>query len=70
MASGGSNQLIDLLIRLFVGPGDEVINLVPTFDIYRFSTQIHGGTLVEVRRDKNFAINAKAVEAAINKKTK
>jgi len=70
VASGGSNQLIDLLIRLFVGPGDEVINLVPTFDIYRFSTQIHGGSLVEVPRDENFAVNVKAVKAAIGKKTK
>jgi len=70
VASGGSNQLIDLLICLFVGPGDEVINLVPTFDIYRFSTQIHGGSLVEVLRDENFVINVKAVKAAIGRKTK
>ncbi len=70
VASGGSNQLIDLIIRLFVGPGDEVINLIPTFDVYRFSTKIHGGTLVEVLRDGNFAVNVKAVKAAISKKTK
>ncbi len=70
VAGGGSNQLIDLIIRLFVGPGDEVINCVPTFDVFRFSTQIHGGTLVEVRRDENFAVDVKAVRAAIGKKTK
>jgi len=70
VASGGSNQLIDLIIRLFVAPGDEVINLIPTFDMFRFSIQIHGGTLVEVPRDENFAVNIKAVKAAISKKTK
>ncbi len=70
VASGGSNQLIDLIIRLFVGPGDEVINCVPTFDIYRFSTEIGGGRLVNVPRDENFAVNVSAVKAAINKKTK
>ena len=70
VAGGGSNQLIDLIIRLFVGPGDEVINCVPTFDVFRFSTQIHGGTLVEVQRDENFAVDVKAVKAAIGKKTK
>jgi histidinol-phosphate aminotransferase len=70
VASGGSNQLIDLLVRLFIGSGDEVMNLAPTFDIYRFSTQIHGGSLVEVPRDENFAVNVKAVKAAISKKTK
>ena len=70
VASNGSNQLIDLIIRLFVGPGEEVINCVPTFDVYRFSTEIGGGTLVEVPRDENFAVNVKAVKAVISKKTK
>ena len=70
VASGGSNQLIDLIIRLFVGSGDEVINCVPTFDLYRFSTEICGGTLVDVPRDKDFAVNIGAVKAAISEKTR
>ena len=70
VASSGSNQLIDLIVRLFVGPGDEVINCAPTFDVYRFSTEICGGTLVEVLRGENFAANVKAVKEAISKKTK
>ncbi|MFC2003307.1 histidinol-phosphate transaminase [Chloroflexota bacterium] len=70
VASGGSNQLIDLIIRLFVGSGDEVINCVPTFDVYRFSTEICGGTLVDIPRDENFAVNVSAVKAAISEKTR
>jgi len=70
VASGGSNQLIDLIVRLFVGPGDEVINCIPTFDVYRFSTEICGGTLINVPRDEIFAVNVKAVKAAISNKTK
>ncbi len=70
VAGHGSNSLIDMIVRLFVGPGDEVINCVPTFDIYRFSTEICGGTLVNVNRDDNFAMDAKAVKAAISRKTK
>jgi histidinol-phosphate aminotransferase len=70
VGGGGSNQLVDFLISLFVGQGDEVVNLVPTFDVYRFSTDIHGGTVVEVLRDENFAVDVKAVKAAISKKTK
>jgi len=70
MAGGGSNQLIDLVLRLFINQGDEVINCVPTFGIYRFSTDLCGGTLVEVPRDKDFAVNVSAVKAAISKKTK
>ncbi len=70
VVSGGSNQLIDLIVRLFVETGDEVINCVPTFDIYRFSTEICGGTLVNVPRDDNFAVDVKAVKAAVTGKTK
>ena len=70
VASGGSNQLIDLMIRLFVGPGDEVINLIPTFDIFRFSTEMCNGKLVEVPRDENYFVDVSAVKRAISKKTK
>ncbi|MFC1991244.1 histidinol-phosphate transaminase [Chloroflexota bacterium] len=70
VAGGGSNQLIDLLLRLFLNRGDEVINCVPTFGIFRFSTELCGGALVEVPRDENFAVDVDAVKAAISKKTK
>jgi histidinol-phosphate aminotransferase len=70
VAGHGSNTLIDLLIRLLVGLGDEVVNCVPTFDIYRFSTQICGGTIINLPRDENYAIDVKQVVKAVNKKTK
>jgi len=70
VAGGGSNQLIDLVLRLFVSPGDEVINCIPTFAIYRFSTQLCGGTLVEVPRDDDFTVNLSALKAAITSRTK
>jgi histidinol-phosphate aminotransferase len=70
VAGHGSNTLIDFLVRLFVGPGDEVINSVPTFDLYRFSTQICGGSIVNLQRDANFNISVKDIKAAITPKTK
>jgi histidinol-phosphate aminotransferase len=70
VAGHGSNTLIDMVVRLFVGPGDEVIDCIPTFDIYRFSTQICGGRVVNVPRDDSFAVNVKAVKAAVSRRTK
>jgi len=70
VAGHGSNQLIDLVLRLLIDSGDEVINCVPTFGIYSFSTELCGGTLVEVPRDDDFAVNVSAVKAAITRKTK
>lgn len=70
VAGHGSNQLIDLVLRLLISKGDEVINCVPTFGIYSFSTELCGGTLVEVPRSEDFAVNVNSVKAAITGKTK
>ena len=70
VAGNGSDQLIDLVLRLFVAPGDEVINCVPTFDIFRFATALCNGKLVEVLRDENYFVDVAAVKKAITKKTK
>jgi histidinol-phosphate aminotransferase len=70
VAGNGSNQLIDLLIRLLVNPGDEVINCTPTFGIYSFSTRLCNGSLVDVPRDEAFNIDITKVKAAITKITK
>jgi len=70
VASSGSDQLIDLVSRLFVGPGDEVINCVPTFDIFRFAVTLCNGRMVEVPRDGNYNVDVSAVKKAITKKTK
>jgi len=70
VGSSGSNQLIDLLLRLFLNRGDEVINCLPTFGLFRFSTELCGGTIVEVPRDENFSVDIDAVKASISKKTK
>ncbi len=70
VAGHGSNQLIDLVLRLLINKDDEVINCVPTFGIYSFSTELCGGTLAEVPRRKDFTVNVTAVKAAITKRTK
>ncbi|UCE97621.1 MAG: histidinol-phosphate transaminase [Dehalococcoidia bacterium] len=70
VASAGSDQLIDLILRLFVNPGDEVINCVPTFAMFQFFTKLNWGTLVEVPRDEEYHIDIAAVKAAITNNTK
>lgn len=70
VAGNGSNQLIDLLVRLLVAKGDEVINCTPTFGIYSFSTKLCGGTLVEVSRRDDFSIDVGKVKSAITSRTK
>jgi histidinol-phosphate aminotransferase len=66
----GSDQLIDLLVKLFAAPGNEVINLVPSFAMYRFYSDLNDARVVEVPRDADFRIDVIAVRNAITPKTK
>ena len=70
IAGSGSDELIDLILRLFIQPGDRVINCVPTFGMYPFCTETCGGKIVEVPRDKNFIVDVSQVKKAINEGTK
>ena len=70
VAADGSGELLDDILCLFLEPGDEVINCLPTFDLYRLRTLINNGRLVNIPRDENFAVDIKAVKAAISRKTK
>ncbi len=70
VASAGSDQLIDLVLRLFLNPGDEVINCVPTFAMFQFFIKLNCGIMVKVPRDEGFQVNIAAVKAAITNKTK
>ena len=70
VAANGSGELIDDILGLFIEPGDKVINCVPTFDMFRFRTLINKGELVNIPRDKNFAVDVNAVKAAIDNQTK
>jgi len=44
----GSNEIIELLVRTFLQPGDEVIMPTPSFLMYEIMVQAGGGTAVKV----------------------
>ena len=67
IAGQGADELIDLIIRLFVSPGDAVINCPPTFGMYRFDTELNGGKIIDVERNADFSLDLETtVEIATN----
>lgn len=66
----GSDDLIDLILRLFLRPGDEVINCPPTFGMYPFSTDVCGGQVVDVPRTGDFGLDMTGIEEALTERTK
>lgn len=61
----GADELIDLLCRVFLLPGDSIITCPPTFGMYTFDTKLSGGRVIEVWRDQNFALDIEGIERAI-----
>ena len=61
IAGQGADELIDLIIRLFVSPGDAVINCPPTFGMYRFDTELNGGKIIDVERKADFSLDTESI---------
>jgi histidinol-phosphate aminotransferase len=70
VAGAGSDELIDLILRLFLEPGDRVINCVPTFGMYPFCTEVCGGKVIDVPRDKSYALDIAGIKKVMDEKTK
>ncbi len=67
----GSDEPIDLLIRLFCEPGeDHIITLPPTYGMYAVSSAINAVENVKVPLTKEFQIDLNGVKAVINRHSK
>lgn len=68
----GADELIDLIVRLFITPGDKVINCPPTFGMYRFDTELNGGKIIDIERQSDFSLDTESVVKAAteNRNTK
>ena len=64
IAGAGSDELIDLAVRLFVPPGGGVLNFPPTFGMYAFSTEIADGRILNVERRADFSLDLDTIRKA------
>jgi len=67
LAGSGADELIDLIIRIFVEPGDRVINCPPTFGMYSFDTGLNAGRVLEVLRFPDFSLDMEGLGRAVEK---
>lgn len=65
----GSNDLIDVLCRIHLGPGDEAIMSNPAFVMFSVAVNVSGGTLVRVPGKALFH-DPEAMLAAVNDRTR
>lgn len=63
LAGAGADELIDLVLRLFLQPGDRVVDCPPAFGMYPFDTTLNAGQVVTVPRRADFSVDAAAIES-------
>lgn len=67
----GADELIDLIMRCTLEPGDKILDCPPTFTMYAFDAAVNGASVVKVPRLSNFALDVPAIlEAVKNDKPK
>lgn len=67
----GSDEAIDLLVRIFCSPKkDSVLVMPPTFDMYAVAAQINENPVIDVLLDEDFQINTTEVLKSIDRNTK
>lgn len=71
MLGNGSDEVIDLLFRIFCEPGqDEVITLPPTYGMYKVSADINNVAVVEVPLLSSFLPDVERILGAVTERTK
>ena len=66
LAGAGADELIDLILRLVIEPGDTILNCPPTFGMYAFDTAINAGNVINVPRLDDFSVNVDALLDAVD----
>jgi len=66
LAGMGADELIDLVLRVVLSPGDGVIDCPPSFGMYPFSTAVNAGQYIPVPRHDDFSLDVAGIEQAVS----
>ena len=67
LAGSGADELIDLILRLVIDPGEAIVNCPPTFGMYSFDAELNDARLIQIPRKPYFSLDIEAIEEAVRK---
>ncbi|HUX87552.1 MAG TPA: histidinol-phosphate transaminase [Chloroflexota bacterium] len=70
LVGNGSDELIELILRMVIEPGDRVLSVSPTFGYYETAALAAGAEYVTVERGPHFAVDPAAVATQVTDRTK
>ncbi len=65
LVGAGADELIDLILRVTLNPGDLLLNCPPTFSMYAFDADVNAARTYHVPRRADFSLDLPALEEAI-----
>ncbi len=66
LAGAGADELIDLILRLFIAPGDLVIDCPPTFGMYAFDAALNAAGVVAAPRRADFSVDVDGIQSLVS----
>jgi histidinol-phosphate aminotransferase len=65
-AGAGADEIIDLIMRLFIDQGDNIIDCPPTFGMYSFDAAVNGAETIVIERKDDFTLDLEAIVEAVS----
>lgn len=66
MAGAGADELLDLLMRVFLDPDDCILSCPPTFGMYSFDAQLNAARCIETPRRADFSLDMDGIRKAVD----
>ncbi|KAJ4909486.1 hypothetical protein Rs2_04107 [Raphanus sativus] len=65
LAGCGADELIDLIMRCVLDPGEKIIDCPPTFSMYVFDAAVNGAGVIKVPRNPDFSLNVDRIAEVV-----
>lgn len=63
----GADELIDLIMRMIIDPGDGLINCPPTFGMYAFDGDLNQASIIRIPRKVDFSLDISKIQETVKK---
>ncbi|MBT8172417.1 histidinol-phosphate transaminase [Candidatus Bathyarchaeota archaeon] len=68
--ANGADEIMDLLMKVFIRRGSKVMVVEPTFPMYTFFTELYGGKKVTVMLKEDFSLDVDSILKKADKETR
>jgi histidinol-phosphate aminotransferase len=65
LAGCGADELLDLIMRFLLDPGDCILSCPPTFGMYSFDAELNAARVIEVPRHSDFSLDMQKIHKAV-----